>query len=224
MEGEGEARESARTRASPCYSSRGPGRRVGDRFLPQRRVPPSCAVAPPLGASPPTDWASASDTCVMEKRDTGAGDTVKREKAVGAAGVRGAAGVGAAGSSAGASGKSSSHSNPPPASRAPRRSRPSHPRRAWPRPRRHGPAPPAHRLRNSHASRHPVAAVRGRWASRGYPPETREATPSRQGRALRAPGWDSPGGTRESHGSRQEPQQLSPSPCTSCRLSTWSKR
>lgn len=53
----------------------------------------------------------------MEKRDAGAGDTVKREKGPDAAGLRGAAGAGAAGSGAGASGKPSSHSNAAPAGR-----------------------------------------------------------------------------------------------------------
>lgn len=51
-------------------------------------------------------------TCVMEKRDAGAGETVKREKGLGLAG---AAGTHGAGSWAGVGGRPSSHSNPPPA-------------------------------------------------------------------------------------------------------------
>ena len=51
----------------------------------------------------------------MEKRDAGAGETVKREKGLGLAGLGGAAGTRRAGSWAGVSGRPSSHSNPPPA-------------------------------------------------------------------------------------------------------------
>lgn len=78
-------------------------------------------AAPLTCALPSTDWASRSDTCEMEKRDTGAGDTVKREVGAVAAGVGVTAGAGATGPTvvtkaplAGARRKSPSHSNPPP--------------------------------------------------------------------------------------------------------------
>lgn len=58
------------------------------------------------------DPASESETCVMEKRDAGAGDTVKREKGPGAAALGDAAGAGKAASGAGVGGKPSSHANP----------------------------------------------------------------------------------------------------------------
>lgn len=48
----------------------------------------------------------------MEKRDAGAGDTVKREKGPGAAGLGDATGAGKAASGAGVGGKPSSHVNP----------------------------------------------------------------------------------------------------------------
>lgn len=80
-----------------------------------------CPTLAPITLIPPTDWASESDTWVMEKREAGVGDTVKREK--GAAGVGGAAKTGSAGSSSvtkaalpGTSGKPPSHSNLLPAS------------------------------------------------------------------------------------------------------------
>lgn len=53
----------------------------------------------------------------MEKRDAGAGagETVKRENGLGAAGLGGAAGAAAAGSPTGVSGKPLSHRSAPPA-------------------------------------------------------------------------------------------------------------
>lgn len=84
-------------------------------------MPLATPSLPALRASPPTDWASESDTCVMEKRDAGAGDTVKREKGAAVAGVGGTGEAGAAeprvvakAALAGARGKPS-QSNPPPA-------------------------------------------------------------------------------------------------------------
>lgn len=76
--------------------------------------------------SPPTESMSESETWVMENRDTGAGETVKRENwrgrtCFGAGTSVGTAGSGSAGVSedirdgfTGMSGKSSSHSKPPP--------------------------------------------------------------------------------------------------------------
>lgn len=59
----------------------------------------------------------------MEKRDAGAGDTVKREKGPGVVCLGGAAGAGRAASGAGVGGKPSSHASPPPAGRPPGHSR-----------------------------------------------------------------------------------------------------
>lgn len=80
----------------------------------------------PVEVSPPTESMSESETWVMENRDTGAGETVKRENwrgstCFGAGASVGTAGSGSAGVSedirdgfTGMSGKSSSHSKPPP--------------------------------------------------------------------------------------------------------------
>lgn len=71
--------------------------------------------ASPAAASPAAAPASESETCVMEKRDAGAGETVKRETRPGAAALEGAAGGARAGSWDGVSGKPSPHANPRPA-------------------------------------------------------------------------------------------------------------
>lgn len=76
----------------------------------------------------------------MEKRDAGAGETVKREKGPGAAGLGGAAGAARVGSRAGVSG------NPSPANRPTvtrDRVRVTGPARHPPTPRPAGPRPPA---------------------------------------------------------------------------------
>ena len=67
----------------------------------------------PTGALPPTDPESESETCVMEKRDAGAGETVKREKGLGATDLGVSAGMREAGSWAGASMRPSFHLNSP---------------------------------------------------------------------------------------------------------------
>lgn len=163
------------------------------------------------------DWASESDTCVMEKREGGAGDTVKREN--GAAGVGGAARTGSAGSSAvtkaalpGTSGKSPSHSNLLPASQT-RASlllcdTPQSPLKVIPhfesRPpvtvmSRSGPQNLTHPVREQSclASGQPAVARQWHWVSRGYPPGTWD-TPSCWGRAPQPLGWGSPGGANRS--------------------------
>lgn len=75
-----------------------------------------------LPPAPPTCLASESETCVMEKREPGAGDTVKREEPR-AAGSGDAAGAGGPGSAAGVGAKLSSHPKPPSPAAEPSRGR-----------------------------------------------------------------------------------------------------
>lgn len=154
-----------RTRSPPSRSPSSllPGRGSGDASLEEQELPwfQASLLSPPAPAAGPlTDSASESDTCVMEKRDVEAGDTVKREKGAGV----GAAGAGAAGSRAMAkaalaciSGKSSSHANPSPATQVTM----SLALTAWdpgpPRSHSHGPGPASHDVTGpgptSHAAR-----------------------------------------------------------------------
>lgn len=117
-EGPGRAGQSASFLAEPPCAVRTPSSHGGNESRPTPSLPSFAGPSRQSGrSSPPTRPASGSETCVIEKRDAGAGETVKREKGAGAAGLEGAAVAAGADSRAGACGTPWSHWNLAPAKR-----------------------------------------------------------------------------------------------------------